>query len=246
MPPRSEIELYVDGGSRGNPGPAACAFILKETDNRTIEARGFFLGRTTNNVAEYTGLIRGLEAARARDAREINIFSDSELMVKQIIGEYRVRSGDLQVLFEQVQRLLLTFDRWQIRHLRREENAEADRLVNEVLDKGHNGSAKAKNEPAERSPRPAAVPVEPLQAASPVKVLVEVTSDPPDGACPARMQKGQSFVVSEFVPGGLCVQAAVALLPTVLALRHDPEFTGGLVVKCSHPGCGAGFRLSLV
>lgn len=247
MPPRSDVELYVDGGARGNPGPAACAFVLRK-DDRTIDSRGFFLGETTNNVAEYTGLIRGLEAAREHGIRELHVFSDSELMVKQIIGEYRVRSNELQILFEKVQVLLLAFDRWQIRHIRREDNAEADRLVNEVLDKGHNGFRKPKAAVAETVPEPSPEKSAPqAPAAPPAKVLVELAAEPPPNACPAGLRKGQSFVFTEFVPAGLCVHAALAILPAVVALQREGTVADGtLTVRCSHPGCRATFNLSVI
>ncbi len=253
MGQKADVELYVDGGARGNPGPAACAFVIKGSERGVIQAQGFYLGRTTNNVAEYTGLIRGLQAVQALGLKEIQIYSDSELMVKQLIGEYRVRNSDLQGLYEQVQRLLLAFDRWQIKHVRREFNSEADRLVNETLDKGGNGA---------RSPEPSnsqtlfdqaqtkvqaepAVPSEPAEGQ--VKVMVEIVVGPAESKCPACMQKGQCFVFTDFVPAGVCIHAAQSLLPTVIAMQRDASFRGrSMMVKCSHPGCGASFKLSLV
>ncbi len=242
----TQVELYVDGGSRGNPGPAACAFIIREAEGRTIESRGFFLGKATNNVAEYSGLVRGLQAAREFGAKELHIFSDSELMVRQIIGEYRVKSPDLADLYREVQRLLLGFDRWQIKHVRRELNSEADRLVNKTLDDHSNGSEEPDTE-VELSDGESLTAEPGNTPENSVKILVEVVSTPGSGACPAAMKKGQCFVFSEFVPAGLCIHAAQSLLPTILAMQQDPSFRGnGLMVKCSHPGCSAGFKLSII
>jgi len=252
MDPKGEVELYVDGGSRGNPGPAACAFVLKDSGGRVIEKKGFFLGKTTNNVAEYTGLIQGLRVVREKGIKELRIFSDSELMVRQIIGEYRVKSGDLQKLFQDVQRLLLSLDRWQIKHVRREFNADADRLVNETLDEGRE-PVESESEESESLFETArgeekTSPARSTQSCteSP-RVLVEVICSSNEGKCPVNMQKGQCFVFTEFVPAGLCLYAVQALLPTIIAMQRDEDFPNErMTVKCNHPGCNAQFKLSLI
>jgi len=245
---RNELELYVDGGARGNPGPAACAFVLKEPEGNILGTEGFFLGQTTNNVAEYSGLIQGLQAAKKLGVKELHIFSDSELMVKQIIGEYRVKNKDLQELHRQVQRLLLAFDRWQIKHIRRELNADADFLVNETLDTGGNGSVKPKPKKKPHEPMTEQLTfLEKIAGDVNVKVLVEVVSPPTEENCPALMQKGQCFVFTEFVPAGICIHAAQSLLPAINALRHDPSSEiKNQMIKCDYPGCGAGFKLSIL
>jgi len=247
MDPKGEVELYVDGGSRGNPGPAACAFVLKDSGGRVIEKKGFFLGKTTNNVAEYTGLIQGLRVVREKGIKELRIFSDSELMVRQIIGEYRVKSGDLQKLFQDVQRLLLSLDRWQIKHVRREFNADADRLVNETLDAGGEpAESESFFEPARTEEKKPAARSAQSCTESP-RGLVEVISGSNEGKCPVNMQKGQCFVFTEFVPAGLCLYAVQALLPTIIAMQRDEDFPNErMTVKCNHPGCNAQFKLSLI
>ena len=132
MPER--VVVNVDGGARGNPGPAAIAAVLTNPDGGLIEQLGKPIGRATNNVAEYRALLLGIERAQALGAREVELVGDSELIVKQVKGEYRVKDAGLQPLHAEVKAALTGFDRWSIRHVRREHNAAADRLVNETLD----------------------------------------------------------------------------------------------------------------
>jgi len=129
-----KVIIYTDGGSRGNPGPAAAAFILKEPAGNVLEARGFFLGEATNNVAEYTAVIRALEAAKAVGARQLSVFSDSELLVRQLNGRYKVKSPQIRPLYQQVFALLGDFAGWSVRHVDRSQNNQADALVNRALD----------------------------------------------------------------------------------------------------------------
>jgi len=132
-----KIIAYIDGGSRGNPGPAAAAFVLNDTSGKQLQAKGFVLGRTTNNVAEYTGLIKALEAAGQTGAEKLTVFSDSELLVRQINGQYKVKSELIRPLFQQAVNLLRQFKDWKVTHVLREKNKQADALVNQALDAGH-------------------------------------------------------------------------------------------------------------
>ena len=132
MPER--LVVNVDGGARGNPGRAAIAAVVASPDGEVLESRGEAIGTATNNVAEYRALLRGIELARARGASEVDLIGDSELIVKQVKGEYRVKDAGLRPLHAQVRAALEGFDRWTIRHVRREHNAAADALVNETLD----------------------------------------------------------------------------------------------------------------
>ena len=127
--------IHVDGGARGNPGPAAIAAIASDPDGEQVEQRGEVIGRATNNVAEYKALLLGIELARKLGAGELELVGDSELIVRQVKGEYRVKKADLQQLHDQVRAALEDFDRWSIRHVRRTENAAADALVNATLDR---------------------------------------------------------------------------------------------------------------
>lgn len=128
------VVVNVDGGARGNPGPAAIAAVVADLGGEVLESRGELIGRATNNVAEYRALLLGIERARALGAREVELVGDSELIVKQVKGEYRVKDPGLRPLHAEVRAALDGFDRWSIRHVRREHNAAADRLVNETLD----------------------------------------------------------------------------------------------------------------
>ncbi|HEY8001046.1 MAG TPA: ribonuclease HI family protein [Solirubrobacterales bacterium] len=129
-----QLVVNVDGGARGNPGPAAIAAVLATPDGEVIERRGEAIGRATNNVAEYRAMLLGIERAQALGASEVELIGDSELVVRQVKGEYRVKDEGLRPLHAEVRAALDSFDRWSIRHVRREHNAEADRLVNETLD----------------------------------------------------------------------------------------------------------------
>ena len=130
---RYEVIAYTDGASRGNPGPAAGGFILTDKRGVPLQAKAFFLGRNTNNVAEYTGIVRALEAAIETGAERISVFSDSELLVRQINGQYKVKSEQIRPLFEQAVELLGRFENWKVQHVTRDKNKEADELVNRAL-----------------------------------------------------------------------------------------------------------------
>lgn len=133
---QQHIVIHTDGGSRGNPGPAAAAYILSEPGGKTIESKGFLLGKTTNNVAEYAGLLRALNAAKQRQAKTICAYTDSELMARQINGQYRVKSPNLRELYADCMQLLNSFDKWKVAHISRDKNSRADKLANRALDAG--------------------------------------------------------------------------------------------------------------
>jgi ribonuclease HI len=128
------LVVHVDGGARGNPGPAAVAAVVATADGEILEENSETIGRATNNVAEYRALLLGIERARALGAGEIELVGDSELIVRQVRGEYRVKDAGLRELHARVREALDAFGRWSIRHVPREENERADRLVNEALD----------------------------------------------------------------------------------------------------------------
>lgn len=125
---------YSDGASRGNPGPAAVGIVLLGRDGAELWSEGRRIGRATNNVAEYQGAIAALEKARELGLDELELRMDSELVVKQLTGEYRVKDASLAVLKHKVDVLLAAFRSVRVRHVRREENHETDRLANEALD----------------------------------------------------------------------------------------------------------------
>jgi ribonuclease HI len=126
--------VNVDGGARGNPGPAAIAAVVATPDGEVLEEHGERIGETTNNVAEYRALLLGLGRAKALGAAEVELVGDSELVVRQVKGDYKVKNPGLRPLHAEVLAALGGFQFWRIRHVPREQNATADRLVNEVLD----------------------------------------------------------------------------------------------------------------
>lgn len=129
------VIVHIDGASRGNPGPAAFAFVIALPDDARVEDHGL-LGDTTNNIAEYTALLRALERASELDIGRLHIHSDSELLVKQMNGEYRVKNPDLRSLYDQARELAERFQSVRYTHVRREHNKRADELCNLALDAG--------------------------------------------------------------------------------------------------------------
>ncbi|MCX7597749.1 MAG: ribonuclease HI family protein [Armatimonadetes bacterium] len=135
---RGEAEtwrLYVDGASRGNPGPAGAGAVLLDAAGQVVEEGSRFLGRATNNVAEYQALLLGLELARRHGVKSLDIFADSELLVRQLTGRYQVRSPHLKLLFQAVRQALAEIPAWRLTHLPRRHNAAADRLANAAIDR---------------------------------------------------------------------------------------------------------------
>ena len=132
----STVIIHIDGGSRGNPGPAAAGIVITDADGNALYEAGLHVGKATNNVAEYSGLVAALETAAKLGARQVDLYSDSELLVKQMLGEYRVKNAGLKPYSQQACSLVSKFDRVDIRHVRREQNVRADSLVNLALDCG--------------------------------------------------------------------------------------------------------------
>lgn len=143
--------MNIDGGSRGNPGPAAYGVLVRDANGGVVAKLKKYIGRFTNNVAEYYGLIAAMDYAQSHGVRAIGIESDSELLVKQMRGLYKVKSADLQPLYERAQKMSKAFDSFRIDHVYREQNREADALANEALDevegKPANPAAAAKSNP---------------------------------------------------------------------------------------------------
>lgn len=126
--------LYVDGGARGNPGPAGIAALIKDANGEVLSDVCEFIGTATNNVAEYRALLLGLEHAIQLGVDDLEIINDSELVARQIRGEYKVKNAELRKLFIQATERLRGFERWSIHNVPRAENAEADALVNQAID----------------------------------------------------------------------------------------------------------------
>ncbi len=133
-PVAAAYRVNIDGGSRGNPGPAAYGVLIRDARGEIVAKLKKYIGRFTNNVAEYYGLIAAMDYAQSHSFRAIRIESDSELLVKQMRGQYKVKSADLQPLFERAKKMSQAFESFRIDHVYREQNREADALANEALD----------------------------------------------------------------------------------------------------------------
>ncbi len=176
----------IDGGSRGNPGPASYGVVIRDPRGQVVAKLKKYIGRSTNNVAEYYGLIAALDYAQQHAIRALRVESDSELLVRQMLGQYKVKSPELRPLFERAKKMAQAFDSFKIGHVYREQNAEADALANEALDET-SGTPRRTQDAAEASPQPtqprkirarfcngALVPLDPLDLAegSEVEILV--------------------------------------------------------------------------
>ena len=128
----------MDGGARGNPGPAGVGAVVSAPDGAVLAEEGEYIGEATNNVAEYRAVLLGLRLARELGAREVEVVNDSELVARQISGAYKVKHAGLRPLFVETMAALREFDRWSVRNVRREANERADELVNEALDRALN------------------------------------------------------------------------------------------------------------
>ncbi len=278
------LVIHVDGGSRGNPGPAGAGVVIFDESGAKLHEGAYFLGTQTNNSAEYQALIRGLQRAEKLAGRPIHIRSDSELLVRQLIGEYRVKNQTLAVLFNQAQMLLLRFGGWQVRHVPREQNRRADELANLAMDQrcdvivfdvdqppgdggGANGAGGAAG--AAAAGATAAKPDAPAGAETPaqggntetaeapadrdahvIDVRIAAASAPAAGRCPAGAWLSEPITVRDTLPAGICVHAAHALLPTILAVQNtesdELSSVPTLTLRCGRPGCGAKFLVSPV
>jgi ribonuclease HI len=175
----------IDGGSRGNPGPASYGVVIRDPRGQVVAKLKKYIGRTTNNVAEYYGLIAALDYAQQHAIRALRIESDSELLVRQMQGQYKVKSPELRPLYERARKMAQTFDSFKIDHVYREQNAEADALANDALDETSGRPAAPKLDATSSKPQPgrkirarfrngALVPLDPLDLAegSEVEILV--------------------------------------------------------------------------
>jgi ribonuclease HI len=136
QPPQEYLVAHVDGGARGNPGPAGYGAFIEDQAGRTVAELSEYLGRQTNNYAEYCGLLAALRFALEHGPKALKVCSDSELLVRQIKGVYKVHNAALQELYAQAKPLIRRLDWFSIEHVRREQNREADRLANLAMDRG--------------------------------------------------------------------------------------------------------------
>jgi ribonuclease HI len=197
-PAGAAYRANIDGASRGNPGPAAYGVVIHDGRGEIAAKLKKYIGRMTNNVAEYYGLIAALDYAESHGVRAIRVESDSELLVKQMRGQYKVKSEDLRPLFERAQKMSKAFDSFRIEHVYREQNREADALANEALDETE---AKAPGgAPAKKATVPAA--------------KSESGSKPEPRKIQARFRGGVLYLLEDVeLPDGMVVDVSIHLRP---------------------------------
>ena len=150
--PEDYLVAHIDGGARGNPGPAGYGVVVEDHAGRMLEEIAQYLGRTTNNVAEYSALLAALEYALRHRFRAVKILSDSELLVRQMRGEYKVRNAALIELYQKAQAMIRELDWFQVQHIPREQNREADRLANTAMDRAY--TQRPSTQPPAPEPKP--------------------------------------------------------------------------------------------
>jgi len=196
----------IDGGSRGNPGPAAYGVVIRDGRGEIVAKLKKYIGRMTNNVAEYYGLIAAMDYAQSHGIRALRIESDSELLVKQMRGLYKVKSEDLRPLFERAQKMSKGFDSFRIEHVYREQNREADGLANEAMDevdgKTPGAAAAKKTEAATSKTSPPSAKTEPA------------SSKPEPRKIQARFRGGVLYLLEDVeLPDGVVVDVSIHLRP---------------------------------
>jgi ribonuclease HI len=194
--PSAWYTAHCDGGSRGNPGPAAFGAVIQDPSGQVVARLSEFLGRQTNNVAEYSGLLAVLDWALLNGVRRLRVLSDSELMVRQMEGRYKVASPTLRPLWEKARRRAAQLEQFDIRHTLREGNQEADSLANEAMDKG---SARGPAKPSALPAGQTAIPTESGASGDPLRM-------PRPGFIPGVVRGGVVRFLEEPLPEGTYVQ----------------------------------------
>jgi ribonuclease HI len=198
-PAAAAYRANIDGGSRGNPGPAAYGVVIRDGSGELVAKLKKYIGRMSNNVAEYYGLIAALDYAQSHKMRALRIESDSELLVKQMRGQYKVKSADLQPLFERARKMAQGFESFRIDHVYREQNREADALANEALDAAEGVAPSGPG--AKKSEAPAAKPEAPGAKPEPRRIR-------------ARFRGGVLYLLEDVeLPDGMVVDVSIHLLP---------------------------------
>ena len=248
--------VNIDGASRGNPGPASAGLVICDrAANKVIHEAGYLLGQSTNNVAEYNGLLKALEVLTVMEREPgtiIHIHSDSQLMVRQITGEYRVKSADLQPLVAKAQMMLRKLGTWKIFHVPREENRRADELANMALDAGRDvivisGDGSLASPVTERTKPAVATRTSTASssaASSPAtgSLFTAKLTASPGSACPARCPAKTPFAFGPKTPANFCIYAAQAIFdedPTLWNISKTTE------AQTQCPRCGVGIEIVL-
>jgi len=201
--PAAAFRANIDGGSRGNPGPAAYGVVIRDGSGELVASLKKYIGRMSNNVAEYYGLIAALDYAQEHKIRALHVESDSELLVKQMRGLYKVKSADLQPLFERARKMSQGFESFRIDHVYREQNREADALANEALDVAEGVVTNA--------PRA-------KKAEAPVAKAEVMSVKPEPRKVQARFRGGVLYLLEDVeLPDGMVVDVTIHLRPKPVA-----------------------------
>ena len=181
--PEKMLIAHIDGGARGNPGPAGFGVVLEDERGQKVDTLSGFLGHQTNNVAEYSGLLAALDYAKKHDYKALKVVADSELLVKQIRGEYKVKSPNLQDLYSRARVMIRSLEWFRIEHTLRGGNQEADALANEAMDQGMGRAPRHRDEPAPRPTEARQYEKQPLEVNGIVKdgVVQFLGTKLPDG-----------------------------------------------------------------
>lgn len=216
------VMAHVDGGSRGNPGPAGSGVVVSAEDGTALFEGGYFIGRTTNNVAEYRGLLEALRAARRLGATELCVVSDSELLVRQMNGQYKVRNAGLLPLYEEARHLARQFKEVSYRHVRRELNKRADELANKAMDAKRN---------VEDAAGPMATASLAAVSASEAKTAAAAKAEPPKAAAkpPVKAPQAKPSLFDEARTSAAGEQPSVGMILQALARNLDDA---SLIAAC--------------
>lgn len=230
------LYLYIDGVSRGNPGPTGIGIVLQSPDEQILQQGGRFLGDLTDMEAAAQGLLAGLEAAAATEPDEIAVFCSSQWLVRQLTGQGRPPGDHLAMLLAQAQMLLLRFDTWQITHLPPDQNSLAAALAIHAAKSGRDVETARTDEGG--TPR----------GASDRIVLVRVVEGANTRSCPEPCGPNEVFEFGEVTPAHMCLDALAAVLDAVMACkRQGDSIVENLPVRrsCARPDCGAVFEIDL-
>ncbi len=231
------LRLYIDGVSRGNPGSTGVGVVLCDADEQVLRQIGSFLGELTDLEAVAKSLLIGLEIATAADTSELAVFSSSEWVVRQVLGQGRPPGGSLGMMVAQAQMLLLRFETWQINHLPTAENALAVALAEHAAQAGHDVETPA--------PETGSLTERTTEDR---KVRVRVVEGSNTRICAEPCGVGEVFEFGQVAPAHMCLHALAAVLGEVMACkRDDPQVLGAVPVtkRCARSGCGAVFEIDL-
>ena len=250
------VEIHVDGGARGNPGPAAAGVVIRDRDQMTLlHEGGYFLGVLTNNAAEYQGLIRALEFAVQLGARDVITYSDSQLMVRQITGVYQVKSPALKPLCKQACQLLSRFDDWKITHVYRDQNQRADELANMAMDarkdiiltttssdgySSGSGNQKQEDQATPQLPRVGGTD-ESGQEKPSLNWNATLLRDS-GVTCPSHCAAGREYRFGPGTPTGMCLHGAWAVMGEIFADKGKTGDKNDTVVACGL--CGVSIQIT--